>query len=491
MKILLINPPYDRLIGFKSEWFPLGLCSLASFLADKGHGDIAVYDAEHATEQTVKYSSIVKYAENFQNYQEAIGDQDHPVWKEVRKTIEDFRPDLVGIGIMTVKIPSALQVVKICKEIDPNIKIVVGGHHPTIAPGEMLENEGIDFAVRGEGEVTFFELLEVLKTKELVYSSIKGLSFKKDEKIVHNQVRPLIQNLDKIPMPARSRLLNIDSYSQTQLSMVMTSRGCPYECGFCASACMWHKKVRFRSIQSIIDELQLLKNKFSVKHITFMDDSFILHHNRLKQLCQTMIDNKINLTWSCLTRVNMISDEIIALMKKAGCIKVDVGIESGNERILQLINKKITLEQIRKAVKILRKNKMYWSGFFMFGFPTETKEEVLDTLYLLKELKPDWANISIFTPYLGTDLYEQAKERRMLSEQANCIINSHQNYKSRFTDTMSEETFSKLATHILKEVHSYNSSFRSLLKRALTRNYFRNPGLLLGDIVKVGQWLRK
>jgi len=369
MRILLIDPPYERLIGFRSEWFPLGLAYIASFLMKKGYEEVNIYHAEHASD--TEYKSIVKYAESFHSYKEAIGCKSHPVWDEVREIVSSFGPDLVGLSVLTGKVPSALRVAKICKDVNPRIKVVCGGCHPTIRADEMLATENIDFVVRGEGEETLYKLVRALEGDNTNYRSIDGLSFKEEGEVIHNKESAFVKRLDKIPLPAREKLFHIETYSPVQLSMVMTSRGCPYDCSFCASRNMWRRMVRFRSVENVIDEIRELKKRYFVKHVTLMDDAFTLNHNRVKEFCLGMMENNINVTWSCLTRVDMISNEIISLMKKAGCTKVDVGIESGNERILRLIDKKVTVKQVREAVKILRENKMYWSGFFMFGFPTE------------------------------------------------------------------------------------------------------------------------
>jgi radical SAM superfamily enzyme YgiQ (UPF0313 family) len=182
---------------------------------------------------------------------------------------------------------------------------------------------------------------------------------------------------------------------------------------------------------------------------------------------------------------------MITMMRKAGCTKVDIGIESGNQRVLDLIKKDITLEQVRMAVRTLKRCGMFWSGFFMFGFPTETEEEVYDTLNFLHELKPDSANISIFTPYPGTSLYDMCVENGLISNSLDYAQYSHQNVKKRFTDKIPIERFPSLATHVFSEVHRYNSSCRSLLARARTRRYHKNPKLLFHDARKLVTWLRK
>lgn len=222
-----------------------------------------------------------------------------------------------------------------------------------------------------------------------------------------------------------------------------------------------------------------------------MDDSFTIDKKRVMDFCTALMDERMDITWSCLTRVNVITDDMIRIMKKAGCTKVDIGIESGNQRVLELIHKDITLEEVRQSVKVLRRSNMFWSGFFMFGFPTETEQEALDTLRFLKELRPHWANISIFTPYPGTPLFDLARQKGMIPEEPDYTLYSHQNTEYRSTDTMPPEKFSRLARRMLHEVHAYNSSYRKLLKRALTRGYLKNPKLLLLDTQKVISWLKK
>ena len=312
MRILLIDPPYERFIGFKSEWFPMGISYIASYLLERGH-EVAIYHAEHGPD--TKYKSIVKYSENFNKYKSAIESDDHPIWAEVRKEISSFYPEVVGVSVLTPKVPSAFKIAKICKKIDPKMIVVFGNHHPTIKPDEILLNKNVDFVVRGEGEETFNSLIDNLGSSYPDYSTIAGLSFRDNCEIVNNNDRIPMDNLDALPFPARNKLLNFETYTPVQLNMVMTSRGCPYSCNFCASDNMWGKKVRFRSVENIINELNELKNVYSVKNINFMDDSFTINKERVKELCLAIIENRIDITWSCLTRVNIINDEIIRRYK--------------------------------------------------------------------------------------------------------------------------------------------------------------------------------
>lgn len=488
MRILLIDPPYERFIGFRAEWFPQGIASIAAYLRSLGH-TVAAYHAEHG--QDTEYKSIVNYAQNFDRYRAAIEDDNHPVWQETKRVIMDFHPDILGISVLTPKVPSASKICRIAKSISSKVIVVLGGHHPTIFPEEMLKNADVDFVVRGEGEITFSELAENFSRGKTNFSQISGLSFIQDSKVVNTADRELVSNLDSLPFPARDALVDLETYTPTQLSMIMASRGCPFKCGFCASRNLWGRRVRFRSIDNVLAEIKELRDKYGVKNITLMDDSFTLKKEQVKKFCHGLLGEHLDITWSCLTRVDIVSDDIIALMKKSGCRKVDIGIESGNQRVLDLIFKDITLSRVREAVKILRRNRIFWSGFFMIGFPTETEKEIFDTLDFLRELRPDWANISIFTPYPGTPLYELAREKGMVSAAPDYTRYSHQNTFLRSTDTIPEERFMEIAAQVLREVHEYNSSYRSLFKRALTRDYHKNPLLLLHDARKVLTWLKR
>lgn len=486
MRVLLIDPPYERLIGFRSEWFPLGLAHIASYLGQNGH-QVRIYHAEHAPD--TEYKSVIRYSDSFRHYKLSIDSDTHPAWKEAEDVVKLFNPVVVGISVLTPKIPSAYKLARIFKRLNPDIRVVFGNHHPTIRPDEVLSNEDVDFVVRGEGEETFRDLLDKLDQPTL-HNTIPGLSFRQNGKIIHNPDRELMVFFDRLPLPAREKLWNISTYTTGQLGMVMTSRGCPYNCAFCASKNLWRKRVRFRPIENVLEEIKELRSRYSVHNITFMDDSFTVNGERVKEFCAALLDSGLDITWSCLTRANMVTDDGVALMKRAGCTKMDIGIESGNQRILNLVDKGITLEQIKVAVRILRRNDIFWSGFFMFGFPTETENEILDTMNFIRELRPGWVNIGIFTPYPGTELYDLSAQKGLITDPPDYTLYSHQNYEDRSTDTISKEAFKSLARRIFHEVHRYNRSYRGLLRRALSMKYHRNHNLLLQDAKKVFTWLK-
>ena len=488
MKILLVDPPCDRFIGYTSECIPLGLSCIASYMKTKGH-EACVYNADHA--QSSSHINIVEYSANQANYLSAVNEERHPVWQEIIKVIRDFRPAVIGISVMSVKLLPARKLISLIRAIDKDIVIACGGHHPTIDPELFLRSAGADFVIRGEGELTMAELVEKIAAGMTDYEAIPGLSFVRDSKVIHSRARQLIPDLSILPLPEKENVIFRDSYRMDDFSIVMTSRGCPYSCGFCGSGNMWQRKVRYRSVGNVIDEIRHLKKSYGVTNIKFMDDSFSVDRKRVEQLCREMISARLNITWSCLTRVNLIDDRLVRLMKKAGCTKIDLGIESGNPRILAMIDKAITIEQIEKSVKIINRYHIFWAGFFMFGFPTETEREVMDTLSFMKKLKPGWANISIFTPYPGTKLYDMCLKNGIIDSSYDPSLYMHQRTESFATDTISKEEFSLVSKRMLNEFNDYNRSFYALFRRAGSRNYHRNPGLLLEDGKKLFHWLNK
>jgi len=488
MKVLLIEPPFERFIGQRCEWYPIGLVSIATLLDKHGHF-ARVYNAEH--DNTLDYINTEVYLKNYYKYKEGLDDEGNTVWREIDQKVKAFDPDIVGVSVRSVKIPSAFRIAEICKGINKEIKVVAGGFHPTMRPDSLLKSKDIDIVIRGEGEETFLELAESLINGNVSLKQVKGISYKdSDGKLVNTPDRALIKDLDILPVPNRELILGYDDYTADQLGWIMTSRGCAYDCTFCNAKAMWTRKVRFLSLSIVIDELDYLRKNFKITNITFMDDSFTVNKQRVLEFCEMLIETNKKITWSCLTRADLIDEEVIKKMKGAGCTKVDIGIESGNERVQRIINKGIELDGLRQISGVLRKHGIFWTGFFMMGFPTETKEEILETLAFMKEIRPSWAYLSVFTPYPGTSLYELAKKKGMISEDSEYIF-SHQNPDNCFSENIASEEFKSLTQYMFKELNKYNNATSNLLKRALSRNYYRNPQLLLQDARKVMTWLKR
>ena len=485
MRVLFIEPPFERFIGFRCEWFPMGLVSLSTYLEKKGHHS-RVYNAEH--DNNLPYLDIESYADNFHLYSQALKDDQNAIWQELHSVIVNYNPDVVGISIKTVKEPSALKIAEITKRISPDIKIVAGGPHPTVSPEEILALPFFDYVVKGEGEETMAQMVEALY-KDSDLRDVPGISYRNKGKVYHNPLRPLIRNLEDLPKPDRKFLIDYNDYTPNQLGWLMTSRGCPYDCAYCSSKSIWSRKVRYRTLEDVLDEIHELRVEHGVTNLNFMDDSFTVNRKYLFNLCNAFIEKKLKMTWSCLTRADLMDADTIRKMKSAGCTKVDIGVESGSQKVQKIIKKGIDLDQVRKIAKLLRKNNMFWAGFFMMGFPGETKKDILKTLKFMKEIKPNWVCFSIFTPYPGTALFEKAKELNLIPKEFDFSLYAHQSPDNCFSEKISPEEFQKISKMMFREFHRYNASFHTLFRRFLTKNYLSNPKLFLLDFKKWLSWI--
>jgi radical SAM superfamily enzyme YgiQ (UPF0313 family) len=286
------------------------------------------------------------------------------------------------------------------KRINNGCKIVVGGTHPTIDPEGTLANNDFDYLVRGEGELTFLELVEGKAIEE-----IKGLSYRKNDKIINNPGRLFIEDLDVLPFPSRDLFIN-DTRNMDYGNLI-TGRGCPFSCIYCASNKIWDRKTRFRSAQNVLSELAHLKTNYNSPLVYFVDDTFTLQRERAKEICSGMINDNLGLEWKCDTRIDCIDYELVDLMKRSGCIRIKIGVETGSERIMKKIKKGLTKKKIRKGVDIIKKVGIPLTVYLMAGFPGETNEDIKETIGFAKEIDADYYSLSIVAPYLGTEIYDE------------------------------------------------------------------------------------
>lgn len=340
---------------------------------------------------------------------------ERPTLKQFKDIIKNKSPDYIGITSMTNLIKTSLEIAKICKEALPKTKIVLGGVHPTIMPEEVLRSPYVNYVVRGEGEYAFKELVKGKNP-----SKILGLSYKKKGKIIHNPNRQLIKDLDSIPHPAYHLLPMkkyhpaIGSYKRLPAISIISSRGCPGECTFCYKD-MFGRVVRNRSAGNIIDEILLLKKRYGIKEISFYDDTFAVNHKLVREFCNIIIKDKIDITWSCFARTNLVNYDLLTLMKKSGCHQICYGVESGDEQILRNIKKHILPKHSINAIKMTKKAGIEARATFMLGNPGETEETIKKTIKFACELNPDVALFNITTPYPGTGMYNWAKEKEYLN----------------------------------------------------------------------------
>ena len=463
MKILLINPPFYRLMGLRYPSFPIGLGYLSSYLKENGH-EAFVYNIEHDTE--TKPLGFSKITENYDEYLAALEDNHHVIWSQVNERLRRVKPDVVGITVMTPKLASALKVAEIVKKQD-DIPIIFGGPHPTIAPGPILESPLVDYVVRGEGEETTAELIGHFEGDGKL-SEVKGLSFISRKNICHNPARGFIKEIDELPFPGRESLLDVESYSPEALGWMVTSRGCPYNCTYCAAHTLWGRGVRFRSPENIVSEIKHVKEKYKTREFYFRDDSFTVNRKRVSDLCKLMREEDVSIYWSCDTRADLLDLDVLAQMKSAGCTGVSLGVESGSDRILDFIKKGVTKDQLSSAATLIRKAGIQWSAFFMIGFPTETGSEIEETIGFMKELDPDHATFSIVTPYLGTELYDYSVREGRMPSNVRWERLSHQSPHVNLTD-LSKDEFREIVSRAEKIFDEHN---KKKLRRYKIKNMF-------------------
>lgn len=385
MKVTFINPPQInskyKFMGIVAP--PLGISYMAAVL-EENSVDVNIVDAS-ALDLT---------------------------WEDLKRELEKISPDVVAITALTPTIKQALKSAEIAKRTCPDATVVLGGYHPTFNYQEVLEKDFVDVVIRGEGEYTMLDLVKTLEEDGDI-SNVQGIAFKNSV----TPVRPLITDLDSLPYPAR-HLLPMDHYKllnmDTKMSTIITSRGCPMQCSFCASAALHGPKMRLRSPENVVNEMEHLVNDHKVKTIAFMDDTFTLYRNRVHEICTEIQERDLDIFWGCTARVDTLSADIIRQMKDAGCITMFMGVESADQQVLDGIGKKTNLEKIKNAFEISRKEKMRTIASVVLGMPGDTKESIARTVKFVKELKPSYALFSLATPYPGTRFYQQSLEKNLI-----------------------------------------------------------------------------
>ena len=396
MKILLINPPQFNTISSCMPKVleqgldfmpPLGLMYLAGYLKKYSSYDVKILDCQ--VEEL-----------NYQNLKEKILQES---------------PDVIGITTMTFTLIDVIKTAQLVKQINPNIKTVLGGPHVNIYPNETMTIKEIDFLILGEGEEPFKDLLDNIHKIENLYQ-IKGIVFRDKGRIVNTGERELIENLDSIPFPDR-KLLPYKKYfsiisSNSPITTMFTSRGCPFKCLFCDRPHLG-KVFRARSAKNVVDEMEECQ-EIGIKEIFIYDDTFGVDRQRVLDICSEIRNRNLAISWDVRTRVDTVDEEVLKAMGKANCQRIHYGVEAGTEKILKVLRKGVNLKQIEKAFKITKKVGIETIGYFMIGSPKETKEDILQTIKLAKKLNPDFIHVSITTPFPATDLYYLGLEKKIL-----------------------------------------------------------------------------
>lgn len=334
---------------------------------------------------------------------------------QILEETQKINPDIVGITLVT---PLVRQTYPLAKRLAANgIKLIAGGPHATLLPKEPLLN-GFHAVVVGEGEPTVVEAIEAVLNR-IPKETVQGLVWlDADGRIHFNESRPLIADLNCLPFPAR-HMVNPDDYGQTLndslFGNIFSSRGCPGRCAYCAGG-LFGKRFRFRSAQNVLDEITQVHRQYRTSHFHFVDDTMAQDRNRLFEICQGLKDRNLAITWSMMTRIDSVNEPLLEAAAESGCVRIDYGVESGNQETLKRIHKPHTIDMVRKVVPLTAQFGIEPCLFFIFGFPWEGPEETQITLNLMKELLPHLrqfhpAIASILIPFPGTEIYEKYKDQ--------------------------------------------------------------------------------
>lgn len=447
MKVLFVNPPQTaskyKFMGVIAP--PLGIAYMAGVLQENNI-DVEILDA-------------------------SAEDMD---FKDVEKELLKRKPDLVALTALTPTIGRALETAQVVKETLPNSIVVMGGYHPTFNFIETLEDENVDIVIRGEGEYIMLNLVQALENQSSLHD-VKGIVFedKNSKEIVVNPEAPLIQDLDELPFPAlnllpmkKYRLLDMD----THMTTMITTRGCPMQCSFCSSAAMHGKKIRERSVENIVDEIEYLKTNYDIDTIAFMDDTFTLKKRKVMAICDEILKRNIEIMWGCTSRVDTLDEKLLKKMKEAGCITIFIGVESADQQQLDNMCKNTTIAKIENAFKIAHKLKIRTIASVALGMPGDTKEIMNKTVKFVHKLKPNYAIYSLATPYPGTKFYKEAFEKNLIKIKD----------WSKYT----------LITPILETIDCSLNDMRKIQAKAFMKFYLR-PHYIIRQFLQDGPYLLK
>ncbi len=414
MDILLIDPPYRSLKGMPTDsGYNIGLTSLAAYIRNEGI-ETAVVTGDLLTDltSTNKWLSmnVKKYAAGQREYETIINDKTHVVWKKLTDLVRQTKPKAVGISYYTPLKHVVEIIASLIREIDRDIKIIVGSFHPTFCPEEVMQNPDIDFVIRGEGEIPLLRLVKEFRKDSPKWETVPGIYYRdRDGQVQNNSGANLINNLDELPFPARELVLNCD-YNRYRAHSISTTRGCPYTCSFCSDRRLWGGKVRRRSVNNVIEELRLLKDTYEIDFVDFVDGTFTFDGEYLQTFCNTMINHKLNIEWRCTARYDNLNEDLLQLMKQANCSGLYIGLESGSDRVLKAIDKKITVEKIIKVSGMVHSSGIPSATSIMLGLPDEGKEDMEATLKLMKKIKTDIFDVNSYIPLPGTPSYDAMSE---------------------------------------------------------------------------------
>ncbi|MCX5781156.1 MAG: cobalamin-dependent protein [Elusimicrobia bacterium] len=473
-KVMFIAPPVTRPSDFSSKvsrvsaFFPLGIAYIAAYLEKNGKYDINILDAlmEGFTKEGVSIN-------NGSELRYGLSD------KEIAEHIRRVSPDVVGVSCLFAAIEKdTINVCRIVKEIDPDITTVVGGAHAGANAVKLIEqNPSIDFVIQGEAEVTFRELVSKIENGN-AFSELDGIAYRENNTTRLIPKTRYIEDLDSLPFPAR-HMFDMNKYFEkasahssfvlSPYTQVITSRGCPFKCTFCALGNHWGSKQRMRGAKNVLDEIEFLVNTYHIKELQFEDDNLTADKKRALEIFGGIIERKLDIIWVVPSgmAVASLDEELLVKMKASHCYSVTLAIESGSQWVLsKLIRKPVNLKKVPDLVKTVRRVGLEVKGFFIIGYPDETKETVRETIQYAKKLELDWAIFSLASPIPNTEMYKTCVEKGYFKEKDFDPVRS---FYSSFINT--PEFTSKELMEIREEA-------------IIDINFRNNPNLIKYDVNK-------
>ena len=419
MKVTIIRPPFYALWG-QSITHPLNIGYIVASLEQEGHvvamvdGELLRLPNKSGKNLATSFKQLFappRLSEKSSHFMEQImTNSSHHLWASLTQQVVATEPEAIGISCYSTTMTATRILVDRLKKQLPGVPIFCGGIHPTAMPLQTLrELPEVDYLVVGEGELTVKELIDCIGSGGRNINSIQGVGYRDSGRLILNPPRPLVDDLDSLPFP--KRVFGDGAYYAAHV--IITSRGCPYDCNFCASKVMWSRKVRYRAVENVVDELRQLKN-LGLHSVRIGDDTFTLSKKRVMDWCDEVEKNNLNgLSYSIGSRADTIDQEMAMRLRSVNVTSVSLGIESGSPRIQRVIKKNLDLRKAAETVFMLNKHGIYTDCYFMIGHPSETKEDVNLTINLIKKLNHSPRNrieLNIVCPYPGTELWSLAKD---------------------------------------------------------------------------------
>lgn len=458
--VLLVDPPFERLQGRYRGHLPLGPTALAGALKAAGLR-AAIYNAEAPRRQgETRRLRQSEMCAGHDDYLRAFENPGHHVWKEAEEVFRTFSPRAVGFTVMTEKIESARILSRLVKRADPRTPVIWGGPHPTVRPAECLALPEVDFVVRGEGERTVVELARRVLDGGPA-DGVPGVFTRDGAGGVRGADRPLEPDLDALPPPDWEAGLSPFDWPERRRGrqQVMSSRGCPFRCEYCAAAAMWGRKVRFHSPGRVLREIETLVGLTGTRRIAFLDDSFTLNPKWTEEMCRALARARLGIRWSCLTRCDLVDEPLLRLMKNAGCDGVIFGVESASPRILRSVDKGQEIDEVDRTMAACRRAGLTYHAYYMIGFPDETEEDLRMTVEHMKRCGAGYVSLNVFTPYPGSALYDRVVAQGLIADPPDWGRRGRHSMDHPLTPHIEPSRFRELAEWAFAEADRVNTAW--------------------------------